>query len=107
VVRFRGTSVECASAAARLRREGVLDLAGEERVLALVDELRGSWVEILPSSEVRALAGRLLRVHSLTAADALQLGAALVWSGGERGLSMVTLDERLALAARLEGFEVG
>ncbi|MFC1791802.1 hypothetical protein ACFL0I_04985 [Gemmatimonadota bacterium] len=49
---------------------------------------------------------RLLRVHALRAADALQLSAALVWAGSPRGAELVTYDERLALAARLEGFRV-
>lgn len=49
---------------------------------------------------------RLLRVHALRAGDALQLAAALVWTGGSREGALVTLDERMGLAARLEGLEV-
>ena len=48
---------------------------------------------------------RFLRVHSLRAADALQLAAAFV--AAERrpaSLQVVTLDERLADAMRKEGF---
>jgi predicted nucleic acid-binding protein len=48
----------------------------------------------------------LLRVHVLKAADALQLAAARVWAGDVADGELVTLDERLALAARLEGFRV-
>jgi predicted nucleic acid-binding protein len=56
---------------------------------------------------VKALARRLLRVHTLRAADALQLGAAIVWAGGRpQGKSLLTLDERLAASARREGFDV-
>jgi hypothetical protein len=56
---------------------------------------------------VKGLARRLLRVHALRAADALQLGAALVWAGGRpQGKVLLTLDERLALIAKREGFEV-
>ncbi|MEN8377049.1 MAG: type II toxin-antitoxin system VapC family toxin [Gemmatimonadota bacterium] len=102
-----GTPVECASAAARLRREERLSVTEEQEVLRLLRTLRTSWLEILPSSEVRDEAMRLLRVHSLTAADALQLAAAAVLAGGDRSeVALVTFDERLALAARLEGFEV-
>jgi uncharacterized protein len=101
-----GTPVECASAAARLRREERLTLREEERVLDAVAALRAAWVEVLPSEEVRERAVRLLRVHSLKAADALQLAAALVWAGTPAGAELATLDERLALAARLEGFRV-
>ena len=101
-----GTPVECASAAARLRREERLTVGEEERVLAALSTLREAWVEVLASEELRDRATRLLRVHSLKAGDALQLAAALVWAGSAQGTELVTLDERLALAARLEGFRV-
>ena len=56
---------------------------------------------------MKALAVRLLRVHPLRGADALQLGAALVWAdGAPSGLVLHTLDRRLALAAEREGFRV-
>jgi uncharacterized protein len=100
------TPVECASAAARLRREGVITVDEEDAVLRLLGDLRESWIEILPSQDVRAEAMRLLRVHSLKAADALQLGATILWAGPDRGSWFLTLDERLGLAARLEGFRV-
>ena len=101
-----GTPVECASAAARLRRAERLSAVDESRVLDLIGRLQDSWLEVLPSQEVRNQALRLLRVHSLKAADALQLAAARMWAGDEPGATFVTLDERLALAARLEGFRV-
>mgnify|MGYP000260833451 CR=1 FL=1 len=101
-----GTSIECRSAAARLRREKRLTVGEEEQVLEIMDALRASWLEILPSEEVRNTAHRLLRVHALTAADALQLAAAIIWAGSSDRAELVTYDERLALAARLEGFRV-
>lgn len=100
-----GTGIECVSAAARLRREERLTVAEEERVLELLAELRRSWLEILPTEEVRERAVRMLRVHPLEAADALQLAAATVWAGPDEP-ELVTYDERLGLAARLEGFRV-
>ena len=106
IVAWWGTAVECASAAARLRREERLNVEDEERVLELVSDLRASWLEVLPSEEVRDRAFRMLRLHPLRAADALQLAAAVVWAGGTDGAEFVTFDERLALAARLEGFRV-
>jgi uncharacterized protein len=106
MVAWWGTPVECASVAARLRREGILTVGQEDAVLRLLGTLRESWVEVLPSSELRAEAMRLLRVHSLKAADAVQLAAALLWTGPDRDADMVTLDERLSLAARLEGLRV-
>jgi len=59
-----------------------------------------------PDEEVRRQARRLLRVHPLRAADALQLGAAIVWAGRYEGREFVSLDARLREAARLEGFAV-
>ena len=40
------------------------------------------WSEIAPSRSVRDLAERMLRVHPLREADALQLAAAIVGSEG-------------------------
>ena len=73
---------------------------------ALLDLLRSAWFEILPSEEVRMQSRRLLRVHQLRAADALRLGAALVWSGAWAEGEFVSFDERLREAARLEGFTI-
>jgi predicted nucleic acid-binding protein len=106
VAAWWGTPVECASAAGRLRREARLTVEDEQRVLELLDMLRKSWLEIQPSDEVRARAMRLLRIHGLKAADALQLAAARIWAGQMVGAELVTFHERLALAARLEGFQV-
>ena len=72
----------------------------------ILDRLRASWLEIEPSEALRHGAMRLLRVHPLRAGDALQLAAALVWAGTGTGLGFVTLDPRLADAARAEGFDV-
>jgi predicted nucleic acid-binding protein len=53
------------------------------------------------------IARRLLRVHTLRAADALQLAAAItVAEGLPASLEVVTLDQQLAAAARREGFPV-
>ena len=50
---------------------------------------------------------RFLRVHPLRAVDALQLAAAfLAAERRPRSLEVVTLDTRLADAARKEGFEL-
>jgi uncharacterized protein len=106
IVAWWGSPVECASAAARLRREDRLSLDDEERVLALLEHLAETWYEILPSADLRAGAARLLRLHSLRAADALQLSAARTWAGSAKRPELVTFDERLSKAARIEGFRV-
>jgi predicted nucleic acid-binding protein len=98
------TPVECASAIARLEREG----APGDRVaesFARLDELGAAWTEVEPHPDVRAVARRLLRVHPLRPADALQLAAAyLAAEGRPATLELVTLDERVRLAASKEGF---
>ena len=102
-----GTPVECVSALARLQRMDGLSSAVMQQTLAVLERLRASWMEILPSEAVRERAQGLLQTHPLRAADALQLAAALVWASDQPAdLVMVTLDERLAAAARQEGFVV-
>ncbi len=101
------TEVECVSALARLEREGALTEPATMTAIERLDVLAESWNEVQPVAAVRGAARRLLRVHPLRAADALQLGAAVVAAEGQpRSLEIVTLDERLATAARREGFAV-
>jgi len=100
-----GTEVECASAIARLEREGALDGPAVIRAFERLKQVAGGWHEVDPSDAVREAAVRFMRVHPLRAADSLQLAAAFV--AAERrpaSLEMITLDERLAVAARKEGF---
>ena len=69
--------------------------------------LMGYWSEIQPTDEVRIRAERLLFLHSLRTADALQLAAALHWCGDDpRAAELVSQDKRLRTAARREGFTV-
>jgi hypothetical protein len=69
--------------------------------------LVADWQEISPSELVRRTARRLLRLHPLRAADALQLAAANVAGENDPStLELVTVDGRLADAARREGFAV-
>jgi predicted nucleic acid-binding protein len=102
-----GSTIECCSAFARLRREGFLKDEEEDSVRHLLSLLSGSWTEIEPGREIRNTAERLLLAHPLRAADALQLAAALVWARKDpKGFSFVCLDQRLRTAARNEGFTV-
>jgi len=105
VVAWWGTEVECISALARLEREGALETPDMRRASSRLGALMPSWQEVLPTARVRELAVRLLRVHPLRAGDALQLAAALVASeGSPASLQLVSLDDRLSLAAEREGF---
>lgn len=102
-----GTSIECLSAFARIRREKVISLRQEMELRRWLNLLADSWTEIEPGAEIRTMATRLLSTHPLRAADVLQLSAALIWAGGiPDGHGMVCLDEKLAAAARTEGFSV-
>jgi uncharacterized protein len=99
--------VECASAIARLEREGALDEAAVREAFQRLTQLATGWHEVDPSDPIRETAVRFLRVHPLRAANALQLAAAFL--AAERrpsSLEVVTLDDRLAAAARKEGFVV-
>lgn len=98
------SSIECASAIARLHRDGLLTMPGARDARALLDALRKSWFEVQPGDAVREQALRLLRVHPLRAADALQLAAALEWAGAPPEGDFVTFDDRLREAAVREGF---
>jgi hypothetical protein len=72
-----------------------------------VNEVSLRWVEIYDAVAARLHAERLVMEHPLRTADALQLGAALVAADGDpQSLELVTLDRRLAEAARREGFPV-
>jgi predicted nucleic acid-binding protein len=102
-----GTTVEIASAFARREREQRLSADQVEQALAAARQLADSWHEIVPSASLRRIAERLLRLHSLRASDSLQLAAALTAADQDPAtLEIVCLDERLARAARREGFRV-
>jgi predicted nucleic acid-binding protein len=102
-----GTPVECVSAIARLERDAAIDAGAASEALDRLRRLADGWHEVEAGEGVREAAIRFLRVHVLRAADALQLAAAFV--AAERRppqLELVTLDDRLAAAARKEGFVV-
>lgn len=102
-----GSPIECLSAFARLRREGILDNSDEDELRQMISVLQNTWTEIESTELVRETAERLLLVHPLRAADALQLAAAVVWAGrNPKGQHFVCLDNRLRAAARSEGFSV-
>jgi predicted nucleic acid-binding protein len=99
------TEIECVSALSRLEREGALTAGAITTALDRLDRLAEGWNEVQPTTTLRGMARRLRRVHTLRAADSLQLAAAVIASEGlPASLNVVTLDERLAAAARREGF---
>jgi uncharacterized protein len=102
-----GTVVECEAAICRLRRSSPEAATAVLDARLLLEDLSVAWVEVEPSEDVRRLARRSLGRHPLRAADAFQLAAALFASRDRPAdLPFVCLDDRLAAAARLEGFPV-
>lgn len=102
-----GTVIEVVSSLNRLTREGTLKTKESSQAFARLDYLRGRWNEVQPTEEVRDRAERLLRIHKLRAADALQLAAALVWCGDRpQSRALIGGDGNLSEAASAEGFTV-
>ncbi len=102
------SQVECASAIARLERDGALDEDAAAQAFDRLKQVAGGWHEVEASDPVGEAAVRFLRVHPLRAAGALQLAAAFIAADRRpSSLALVTLDDRLAAAARKEGFVVG
>ena len=100
-----GSPVECVSALARLERDDGLTADAFRDAVRRLRRLAMTWTEVLPSDDVREQAIRLLRVHPLRAADATQLGAAIIASDFQpAALEFVSLDSRLCEAAEREGF---
>ncbi len=102
-----GASVEVYSAVARAVREGRIPAGGLPYCAGKLKRYRSVWEEILPTDPVRGEAQRLLSQHSLRAADALQLAAAIVARDSvQTECDFVCLDQRLSQAAVDEGFTV-
>ena len=78
---WRLTGVELASAVMRLRREGRIADAQANEAESRIDELMQSSHVIIDVDAVQSQTRRLLGLHPLRAADALQLGATWEWAG--------------------------
>lgn len=101
------TPVEVVSSLSRLVREDVLDANGFAKAESRAErQFRASYF-IMEVEGTKSVARRLLQLHPLRAADALQLAAALLWTK-HRPMQRIfhTFDKRLAEAARKEGFTV-
>lgn len=107
VVVWTLTRVELLSALARRRRE---EPAAARRLLGAKREILSAWPrwsEVTAVEVVRRHAERVVDTHAVRAADALQIGAALVAAGDDpAGLEFVTFDQSQAAAAEREGFRV-
>ena len=107
VVVWWGTRIECHSALRRKQREGGLDQQSIDCAMGRLGALSRIWIEVIPGEALRLRSERLLNLHPLRAADAMQLAAALL-ACEERtaGFPLHTSDTRLAAAAVAEGFTV-
>lgn len=101
------SDVEVRSGLCRLFRDGDLTSQSLQSSWNEVQTLLRQFALVSTLEAVKLRAIRLLGVHSLKAADALQLGAALAASEDlASGWEFVSFDSRLCDAARREGFSV-
>ena len=107
ILAWWGTRVDCVGSLARLERDRRMTGPNLAQARARLELLSDQWIEVMPGNQVREQAERLLRVHALRSADAHQLAAAVVASQHRpASLEFVTTDQRLADAARREGFRL-
>lgn len=105
VVVWWATPVEVRSALERLLRTGNLSVAEHAGAQKRLDRLRKGWSELAPTEANRDEAEMLLARFPLSTADAMQLAAAMMWTGGHpRGRVFICGDARLLDAARQLGF---
>ena len=104
IITWVWSRTEIISAVERRAREGAMSRMQRREVLRAFDAFARSWDEVTDALAVRSGANALLARHPLRAADAGQLGAALlVQQQVAAPLEFVCLDQRLSLAAELEG----
>lgn len=107
VVAWTCTEVEVRSAVCRFVRDGSLVTSAADAAMAEFMKCWSRAVLVYDVESTKTRAKRLLGVHPLRAADALQLGAAMLSAYDlPLGHDFVSLDARLAEAARREGFRV-
>jgi len=101
------TRLELVAAVERRAREKQLTARQRTLALARIERISRDAHEVNDVAAVRTRAVPLLARHALRAADAVQLGAALLVADPEpASLTLVALDRRLAAAAEREGFAV-
>ena len=107
IVTWAWTRVELVGAVERRYREGALTRSQRRTALDRFASLAEAWDEVIDLLAVRSRALLLLARHPLRAVDSGQLAAALlVAEQGLPGLGFVCLDQRLAMAADIEGLRV-
>jgi predicted nucleic acid-binding protein len=106
IVAWWGTPVEIRSGLERLVRMGQLTASEYADGEVRLGRLRRTWREVRPEDALRSDAEVLLHRFPLSAADALQLAAALTWAIGKpQGRVFICGDVRLIEAAEQLGFQ--
>jgi predicted nucleic acid-binding protein len=101
------SKVEVFSALCKRFREGSLKEIDFDSAKKRMNEFFDMAFEVISVTKVKDRALRLLQVHTLRAADALQLAAVLVATREDTlKLQIMSFDEKLAQAAKREGFIV-
>ena len=101
------SKVEVFSALCRRYRDGALNDDSFEKARERMYNLFDTVFEVAAATKVKERALRLLQVHPLRAADALQLAAALVAVREEvHKMALMCFDNRLTAAAKREGFTI-
>ena len=107
IVTWVWTRTEITGAVERRTREGSISRPRRREVLDRLGALADRWDEVTEVLAVRARADALLARHPLRAADAGQLGAALLVQEQLAGpLTFACRDRRLLAAADLEGLRI-
>jgi hypothetical protein len=107
VVTWGLSRVEIVSALERRVREGRIDREQRRETLRRFARLFDAWHEVTDIVLVRGRAQSILARQALRAADACQIGAALVTAEDDpSAIEFVSLDRRLGEAAEKEGFRV-
>jgi len=100
------TPVEVSSSLWRRRHHNHLSLEEHQRAETRFAQLSTRWLEVAQSAVAIEVALDLLARHRLRALDAIQLGTLISIREALSKLPFITLDEKLAAAARAEGFPV-
>jgi predicted nucleic acid-binding protein len=101
------SKVEVFSALCRRFREGALKEIDFDSAKKRMNDFFDMAFEIISVPKVKDRALRLLQVHPLRAADAMQLASVLVATQEDTSIvPIMSFDDRLTMAARREGFNV-
>lgn len=98
--------VEVPSAIGRRERLGDLTAPDAAMALSMLEDERSSVESIPVSDSVLTSAAQLVGRRQLRSLDAIQLAAALAWAAENDGVVFACSDDKLLIAAQLEGLQV-